>query len=110
MSQQSLELEPKDFVAICRTLDAAGRGHAKRTVQLRFAPNELLIEAEMGGGLVRTTGSFPAQLRVTYGVLSKAASLHRKTKQKDAWIKCVLDDELKEIRFTHGGFKAKFDT
>lgn len=107
MSNQSLELDAKDFIATCRALKAASAG-SHRYVELRFEPRSLTIEGEMGGGVLRTTGDFQAQVRVPYALLAKVASLHRAAAKINPWVKCTLDDELGEIRFPQGGLKAKF--
>jgi hypothetical protein len=108
MSEFKLELEATDFIAPCRALSAASRG-TKRAVRLRFTPGELLIEGEMGGGVVRTTGTFSSEARVPYGMLSKVASLHRKSAQSSPWIHCTVDVSLKELRFPYGRLKARFE-
>jgi hypothetical protein len=46
--------------------------------------------------------------RVTYGMLSRIASLHRKDEDCAPFIKCVLDEELREIQFPREGLRTKF--
>lgn len=107
MNAQDLTLDAATFIATCRALNAASRGW-RGSVKLRFTPSQLLIEGDMGGGVVCTTGTFEAEVTVPYGILAKIASLHRSSAKTEPWIKCTLDNELREIRFPRGGLKAKF--
>ena len=108
MSKIALEIKRHEFVATCRALSAAAKGSSMRKVTLRFEPLHLIIESDYGGGIVETDGTFSTEVRVTHGILSKIASLHRKEEYCGPFIKCILDEDLGEIQFPRGGLKAKF--
>jgi hypothetical protein len=108
MSKTALDIRRHQFVTTCRALNAAAKGSSTLTVTLRFEPRRLTIESDYGGGIIETNGTFITEVRVTYGMLSKIASLHRKDEDCGPFIKCILDEELREIQFPREGLRAKF--
>ena len=108
MSKTALDIRRHQFVTTCRALNAAAKGSSTLTVTLRFEPRRLTIESDYGGGIIETNGTFITEVRVTYGMLSKITSLHRKGEDCGPFIKCILDEELREIQFPREGLRAKF--
>ena len=108
MSKTALDIRRHQFVTTCRALNAAANESSKLTITLRFEPRRLTIESDYGGGIIETNGTFISEVRVTYGILSKIASLDRKDEDCGPFIKCILDEELREIQFPREGLRAKF--